>query len=116
MGSRGMPRRYYDYLPQYEPFHKASTIGAFILATGLFITAYTLLEALWAGKKAPRNPWGSAGYEWMTETPVVLANFRNPPVITRGPYDYHLATPEELATGWDEVEAEAKAGATGKKN
>jgi cytochrome c oxidase subunit 1 len=113
MGSRGMPRRYYDYLPQYEPFHKASTIGAFILATGLFITAYTLLEALWAGKKAPRNPWGSAGYEWMTETPVVMANFRTPPVITRGPYDYHLATPEELATGWDEVEAESKAG---KKN
>jgi cytochrome c oxidase subunit 1 len=113
MGSRGMPRRYYDYLPQYEIFHKVSTIGAFILATGLFITAYTLLEALWSGKKAPRNPWGSAGYEWMTETPPVLANFRTPPVITRGPYDYHLATPEELATGWDEVEAEAKAG---KKN
>jgi cytochrome c oxidase subunit 1 len=113
MGSRGMPRRYYDYLPQYEPFHKASTIGAFILATGLFITAYTLLEALWAGKKAPRNPWGSAGYEWMTDTPPVLGNFRTPPVITRGPYDYHLATPEELATGWDEVEAESKAG---KKN
>jgi cytochrome c oxidase subunit 1 len=113
MGSRGMPRRYYDYLPQYEPFHKASTIGAFILATGLFITAYTLLEALWSGKKAPRNPWGSAGYEWMTDTPPVVANFRTPPVITRGPYDYHLATPEELATGWDEVEAEAKAG---KKN
>ncbi len=115
MGSRGMPRRYYDYLPQYEPFHKASTIGAFILATGLFITAYTLLEALWAGKKAPRNPWGSAGYEWMTDTPPVLANFKTPPIITRGPYDYHLATPEELATGWDEVEAEAKAGKAGKK-
>jgi cytochrome c oxidase subunit I len=113
MGSRGMPRRYYDYLPQYEPFHKASTIGAFILATGLFITAYTLLEALWKGKKAPRNPWGSAGYEWMTDTPPVLANFRTAPIITRGPYDYHLATPEELATGWDEVEAGATAG---KKN
>ena len=27
MGSRGMPRRYYDYLPQFEPFHKVSTIG-----------------------------------------------------------------------------------------
>ena len=69
------------------------------------MTAYTLLEALWKGKKAPRNPWGSAGYEWMTETPVPLANFHKTPVITRGPYDYHLATPEELSTGWDEVEA-----------
>jgi cytochrome c oxidase subunit 1 len=107
MGSRGMPRRYYDYLPQFEPFHKASTIGSWILATGLFLTAYTLLEALWKGKKAPRNPWGSAGYEWMTDTPPCVANFHSTPVITRGPYDYHLATPEELSTGWDEVEAEA---------
>jgi len=98
MGSRGMPRRYYDYLPQFEPFHKASTIGSWILATGLFLTAYTLLEALWKGKKAPRNPWGSAGYEWMTDTPPCLANFHGSPVFTRGPYDYHLATPEELST------------------
>jgi cytochrome c oxidase subunit 1 len=102
MGSRGMPRRYYDYLPQFEPFHKASTIGSWILATGLFLTAYTLLEALWKGKKAPRNPWGAASYEWLTETPPVVANFRTPPVITRGPYDYHLATPEELYTGYDD--------------
>ena len=105
MGSRGMPRRYYDYLPQFEPFHKVSTVGSWILATGLFLTAYTLLEALWKGKNAPRNPWGSAGYEWAAETPPVLANFRATPIITRGPYDYHLATPEELATGWDEVHA-----------
>jgi cytochrome c oxidase subunit 1 len=104
MGSRGMPRRYYDYLPQFEPFHKASTIGSWILGAGLFLTAYTLFEALWKGNPAPRNPWGSAGYEWMTETPVPLANFHKTPVITRGPYDYHLATPEELSTGWDEVE------------
>jgi cytochrome c oxidase subunit 1 len=109
MGSRGMPRRYYDYLPQYEPFHRASTIGSWILGVGLFLTAYTLLEALWKGKKAPRNPWGSAGYEWMTDTPPCLANFHETPIITRGPYDYHLATPEELATGWDEVESAAPA-------
>jgi cytochrome c oxidase subunit I len=108
MGSRGMPRRYYDYLPQFEPFHQASTIGSWILAIGLFTTAYTLLEALWRGKKAPRNPWGSAGYEWMTDTPPPLGNYHTSPVFTRGPYDYHLATPEELSTGWDEVEAPAK--------
>jgi cytochrome c oxidase subunit 1 len=110
MGSRGMPRRYYDYLPQFEPFHKVSTIGSWILAVGLFLTAYTLLEALWAGKKAPRNPWGSCGYEWATDTPPPLANFHTPPVITRGPYDYHLATAEELATGWDDVDGKGSKG------
>jgi cytochrome c oxidase subunit 1 len=110
MGSRGMPRRYYDYLPQYEIFHRISTVGSWILGTGLLITGYTLLEALWRGKKAPRNPWGSAGYEWMTDSPPCLANFHETPVFTRGPYDYHLATPEELATGWDEVEQDGKKG------
>src|SRR5580698_2463867 len=100
MGSRGMPRRYYDYLPQFEIFHRISTVGSWILGTGLLITGYTLLEALWRGKRAPRNPWGSAGYEWMTDTPPCLANFHETPVFTRGPYDYHLATPEELDTGF----------------
>jgi cytochrome c oxidase subunit 1 len=96
MGSRGMPRRYYDYLPQFEPFHRASTIGSWILGTGLFISGAVLLHAIFAGKKAPKNPWGSAALEWQTESPPVLANFKETPVITRGPYDYHLATPEEL--------------------
>jgi cytochrome c oxidase subunit 1 len=102
MGSRGMPRRYYDYLPQFEPFHKASTIGSWLLGLGLAISAYVLIEALFKGKKAPPNPWGSAGYEWQTESPPVVANFRETPIITRGPYDYHLATPEELFDGFPE--------------
>ena len=102
MGSRGMPRRYYDYLPQFEPFHKASTIGSWILGLGLLIEAATLLISLKNGKKSPPNPWGSAGYEWNTATPPLLFNFAETPVITRGPYDYHLATPEELYDGFPE--------------
>jgi hypothetical protein len=34
----------------------------------------------------------------MTDTPPCLANFHGTPVFTRGPYDYHLATSEELST------------------
>jgi cytochrome c oxidase subunit 1 len=106
MGSRGMMRRYYDYRPEFTSFHQVSTVGSWILALGLFITAYVLLDALWRGKRAPRNPWGSAGFEWMTESPPCVSNFHETPVITRGPYDYHVATEEELATGWDEVAAD----------
>ncbi len=104
MGSRGMPRRYYDYLPQFEPFHKASTIGSWILGLGLIIEAVTLLSSLKNGKKSPPNPWGSAGYEWQTATPPLLFNFKEIPVRTRGPYDYHLATPEDLYDGFPEGE------------
>ena len=105
MGSRGMPRRYYDYLPEFEPFHKASTIGSWILAAGLFFTGYILLTALIKGKKAPPNPWGSAGLEWQSESPPVLSNFAKTPIVTRGPYDYHLATAGELFDGFPEEKA-----------
>ena len=58
MGSRGMPRRYYDYLPQFEPFHKASTHAVTILGDRrLDHGSMRFIEALWKGKKAPRN-WG----------------------------------------------------------
>ena len=97
MGSRGMPRRYYDYLPQFEIWHQASTIGSWILAVGLFYMAWMFIVSLRSGKKAPRNPWNSAGYEWMAPQPLPLTNFHETPTFTRGPYDYHLATDAELA-------------------
>ena len=55
------------------------------------------IQSLLKGKKSPRNPWGSCALEWQTPTPPPLANFINVPTITRGPYDYHLATEAELA-------------------
>jgi len=100
MGSRGMPRRYYDYLEKFEIYHRISTVGSWILGCGLFLTAFVLIRSLINGKKAPPNPWGSAGLEWQSESPPVLANFRQTPVVTRGPYDYHLATKEELFDGF----------------
>ena len=34
MGSQGMPRRYYDYLPRFHPYHAFSTVGSWILGVG----------------------------------------------------------------------------------
>jgi cytochrome c oxidase subunit 1 len=99
MGSQGMPRRYWDYLERFRPMHGFSSIGALILGTGFFIMAGMFIHSLLKGKKAPRNPWGSAGFEWNTTTPPHPHNFEDTPVIRRGPYDYHLATEDELATG-----------------
>ena len=98
MGSQGMPRRYWDYLERFRPMHGFSSIGAMILGIGFIIMATNFIMSLVKGAKAPRNPWGSAGYEWNTTTPPHPHNFVDTPVIRRGPYDYHLATEEELAT------------------
>ena len=35
MGTRGMPRRYYNYLPEFQSLHQLSTLGAYILGVGL---------------------------------------------------------------------------------
>jgi cytochrome c oxidase subunit 1 len=97
-----MPRRYYDYLPQFEDLHRFSSIGAMIIGVGVLVMLITLVKSLLSGPKAPPNPWGSAALEWQTSSPPPLENFVRTPVVTRGPYDYHLATDAELYTGFPE--------------
>jgi cytochrome c oxidase subunit 1 len=81
MGARGMPRRYWDYDPQYTIFHQLSTIGAFVLGISMFVTVVSLVSSLWTGKRAPRNPWGATTLEWQAPTPPPLYNFEKPPIL-----------------------------------
>jgi len=81
MGSRGMPRRYWDYDPQYQIYHQLSTIGAFVLGISLLVTVIYLFASLKNGKIAPRNPWGGSSLEWQAPTPPPLYNFEKPPLI-----------------------------------
>src|SRR5262249_3183856 len=81
MGARGMPRRYWDYDPQYQIFHQLSTIGAYVLGISIFISVVYLVSSLWVGKIAPRNPWGAASLEWQGPTAPTLYNLDKPPVL-----------------------------------
>ena len=93
LGSRGMPRRYFDYTklldahPEFANLHMMSTIGAFITAAGLVLVAGYLLHSLWRGPRAPANPWGGATLEWQCASPPPHDNFTTPPPV-RDPYDY----------------------------
>ncbi|MEO8233426.1 MAG: cbb3-type cytochrome c oxidase subunit I, partial [Ignavibacteriota bacterium] len=53
MGYNGMPRRYYDYLPEFQIYHIISTVGSWILVSGILVMFYNLLQGLRKGKKAP---------------------------------------------------------------
>ncbi len=75
MGSRGMPRRYFDYDPRFELMHQVSSLGAFILGITLFMVIMNLVVSLKNGKKAPNNPWGGTTLEWQTTSPPPLYNF-----------------------------------------
>ena len=80
MGTRGMVRRYALYLPQYQPFHIASSIGALIMLIGFIIIAVYLAHSLFRGKKAPPNPWGGTTLEWTIPSPPTTYNFDEIPV------------------------------------
>jgi cytochrome c oxidase subunit 1 len=86
MGSQGMPRRYATYLPQFQPYHVMSSIGAYIQFLGFALTAVYLIYSLFKGKKAPANPWGSATLEWACTSPPPHDNFKVTPTVG-DPYD-----------------------------
>jgi cytochrome c oxidase subunit 1 len=88
LGYLGMPRRYYDYLPEYQHLHLVGTVGSWILVLGILILVVNLLVALLRGKPAPANPWGGETLEWTVPSPPPLENFHEIPEVTRGPYDY----------------------------
>ncbi|MBZ0273261.1 cbb3-type cytochrome c oxidase subunit I [bacterium] len=88
MGSRGMPRRYASYLPEFQLWHQLSTWGSMILGIGLFLSLFVFIHSLARGRKSPQNPWGGTSMEWMTATPPITHNFETQPVATHGPYEF----------------------------
>lgn len=87
MGSQGMPRRYFNYLPRYKPYHELSTIGGYLLGIGFLIVAIYLVHSLARGRPAPANPWGGGTLEWRTGSPPPVENFAGDPPV-RDPYDF----------------------------
>ncbi|MBM4350293.1 MAG: cytochrome c oxidase subunit I [Deltaproteobacteria bacterium] len=88
LGWQGMPRRYYDYLPQFHFLQLVSTIGSWILIGGLILMFANLVYSLFRGEKADENPWGGATLEWQIPSPPPKENFLKIPRIERGPYEY----------------------------
>ncbi|PJA26831.1 MAG: cytochrome c oxidase subunit I [candidate division Zixibacteria bacterium CG_4_9_14_3_um_filter_46_8] len=88
LGSKGMPRRYYNYLDQYQPLHAFSSVGSWVLGLGFLIMAVYLIHSLLKGKPVGNNPWGGLTLEWTTSSPPPTENFSETPKILHGPYDY----------------------------
>lgn len=86
LGLQGMPRRYYDYLPQFHTGQVVSTIGSWILIAGLILIIANFIKALYRGDKAEANPWGGATLEWQISSPPPAHNFGKIPLIEHGPY------------------------------
>jgi len=98
LGYLGMPRRYWQYPPEFQVLNVFSTAGSTILAVGYLLPMIYLLWSLRYGKIAGDNPWGASGLEWMTPSPPPTFNFDETPEVTWEAYDYeNIPMPEEVS-------------------
>jgi cytochrome c oxidase subunit I len=89
LGMQGMPRRYYDYLPEFTNLNILSTIGSWILAIGLFVIIGNLIRAGRNGERVTGNVWGAITLDWLkTTTPPSVENYDVIPEVKYGPYEY----------------------------
>jgi cytochrome c oxidase subunit I len=97
VGYLGMPRRYWQYPPEYQVYNVLSTAGASILAVGYLLPMVYLLWSLRYGKPAPDNPWQATGLEWRTASPPPTFNFDETPEVTWEAYEYEtMPLPDEV--------------------
>lgn len=105
LGTRGMPRRYYDYErllehhPEFTFLHQLSSAGAAVLTAGLAVALAYLVHSLFAGRRAPANPWGGATLEWQCGSPPPHDNFPSPPAVG-DPYDFSGIEYDPAVHGW----------------
>lgn len=88
LGLQGMPRRYYDYLPQYETGNFLAGFGGYLMVLGIVIMFVNLLMSFRKAVPAPADPWGGTTLEWKIPSPPPLHNFVDTPQIMAFPYDF----------------------------
>jgi len=105
LGSRGMPRRYYDYSgllarhPDFQWLHVLSSLGAYLTAVAMLVVLGTLVHSLFRGRPAPPNPWGAATLDWQCPSPPPHDNFARTP-MAGDPYDVEQFEYDPAAEGY----------------
>jgi cytochrome c oxidase subunit 1 len=88
LGLQGMPRRYYDYVPQFETGNFLAGFGAYIMLAAIALMFHNLFASLRKGDRAPADPWGGTTLEWSLSSPPPMHNFETQPSIKSYPYDF----------------------------
>ena len=93
-GYEGMPRRYFDYLPEFQIYHQISFLGAIIFITGLIYMFTNFISSMKHGEPSGTNPWNATTLEWhLPSSPPPLENHSKVPYVDFRPYEYHHGEP-----------------------
>jgi len=113
LGLQGQPRRMYRYAPDRVGqgffdltfWNLVSSIGAFILATGIlfFVINVVRTSMMKKGEVAPADPWDARSLEWMTTNPPKPYNWDTIPTVHTLDEFFHRKYAENEETG--EIEA-----------
>jgi cytochrome c oxidase subunit I len=88
LGLQGLPRRYFDYLPQYATGNFWAGFGAAMMVIGIFLMMINLFLTFRGERDVVDDPWGGTTLEWGTSSPPPLHNFVTEPMILDYPYDF----------------------------
>jgi cytochrome c oxidase subunit 1 len=88
LGLQGMPRRYYDYLPQYETGNFLAGFAGYLMVFGVLLLFVNLWLSFKERVTAPADPWGGTTLEWTVSSPPPVQNFVEEPTVMDYPYDF----------------------------
>jgi len=106
MGLQGQPRRMViwtefrsgDGFFNLAFWNRVSSVGAFILAVGIFIFIINVIKTTRSKVLAPGDPWDARSLEWMTNSPPKEHNFDAIPNVTALDEFFHRKYAEDLDT------------------
>ncbi len=103
LGVGGMMRRIYnptqyEFLQHLQWWNVLITYAAFALGLSQIFFVINFFWGLFAGKRAPANPWNANTLEWTAPSPPPHLNWGDRiPTVYRGPYEY---SSPEVAEDW----------------
>lgn len=93
-GYLGMPRRYFDYLPEFQIYHQIAGIGAVLVIGSVLMMLANFIKSFKSGEKCGSNPWNAPTLEWHLPSPPPLGNFIKTPYIDFNPYEFEKGEPK----------------------
>jgi cytochrome c oxidase subunit 1 len=95
----------YEFLQSWQGMNTFITVTALILGAWQIFFVINFVISLFAGRRAPDNPWQANTLEWLAPSPPPHGNFITTPTVHHGPYEYsHPEVEADFLPQWERPE------------